>query len=86
MSDVMIAEYNASMREAVRAYLQGDESVLRTHCDNYGIEWKENKLVRDCMVRKVITGHVGFTQAERQAAKDWLTEHGLHSWDDGELQ
>lgn len=45
----------------------------------------EDDFVLTASLHKARTGCLGLPREARQLSKDWLTKHGLHSLDDGDL-
>lgn len=74
------------VKERDEALLSMDENKIRAHF----LKWNKKELPKDLEVfwmtiHKARTGATSLPMAERQKSKQWLSEKGLHSLDDGDI-
>jgi hypothetical protein len=82
---IKLKAYNQSLEDALLAYMQGDEDQFVSHCKRYDVSLPENELARRGAVMKTITAKTNLPIEIRRQAKQWLTDRGFQSWDDGDV-
>lgn len=77
--------YTKSLCHALTAYMEGDNSLLKKHKNQYGIAIHSNPLVERMSILKAVTGMTSIPMLLRSKAKTELSSAGYESLDDGDV-
>lgn len=77
-----LQEFNEKRNKLLLAY---DREGLRRFLRSRKMPYPRDNLTMEITMHKSITAVLTLPKAFRQKSKDWLTERGLQSLDDGDL-
>lgn len=67
------------------ALLSLDKDKILAYCAKYGVSMPSDDETFWCGIHKAITGNVGLPYDFKKQSKQWLSERGYSSLDDGDL-